>query len=1028
MQASKAVTPTETAQTVTPDTGFDGMKKVNVGAISSTYVGTGIARKSAADLTANGATVTVPVGYYSSAVTKNVGTADAFPPALSLNSSTGVITGTNTFGAGYYAAGTSTSTLQLTTRSAADLTASGSKVTAPAGYYSTSVSKAIGAGTATTPGTTITANPTITVNANGLITATATASSSITPTVSAGYVAAGTAGTVSVTGTKTSQLTSKAAATYNTSTANQTIASAQYLTGIQTIRGVTTSNISAANIKTGVTIKVGDSADDDRIAGVAGTFTAANTVTSGQTAAAAGQILSGYSGWVDGAEVKGNIATKTASNLTASGSTVTVPAGYYATQVTKNVASVTHANPTASISATTGLVTATHTQTAGYVAAGTTTGTLQLTTQGATTITPSATSQTAVSAGTYVTGNITVEAASEKKYTFTITSTTAYRTRVTYNGTTYSTAGASFEFSEGDTCEIGVWGEMAGSTVYEDGTSIGTSDSGAYLTYILPARDVNLSATDYQAYLTTIKKYKARITSGSNNNVCCVQYNNIKYSSKGDIFEFAAGDSLIVYVDGRLGGGTFYVNDDIIASSQNPITYTYTLPSRDITIVESYDSGGVVRINAPILSITENGTYDVVDYASTEVSVAVNIPAIYTSLINRQVVYSSTEGASELFNSLISFSSGQFANQPFSGDFVFSNVTSLNYFCFGSVTTPGVAVGGSYSHFFTLSFPKLTQVTHVGAFAYNEGITAIYLPSCVYIDGTNAFVSCINLTTVSAPKCISLGNSEFYGCAKLSTASFPSCTRIGTNTFANCTSLATISFPICTSIGTNAFANCTSLATISFPSCTTIGTSAFSNCTNLTTISFPSCTTVGASAFYNCTKLSIASFSKCTTIGSSAFGHCYSLITASFPSCTTIGSYAFTGCSSLTTISFPVCTTISSNAFGNCSSLTTAIFPSCSSVGNMAFYCCYSLKTASFPSCTFIGNSAFYSCYNLISLYLTGSTVPTLSGAYGFRSTPIGGYSTSAGQYGSVFVPSSLYATYIAATGWSSISARIVSI
>ena len=131
---------------------------------------------------------------------------------------------------------------------------------------------------------------------------------------------------------------SKAAATYNTSTSDQTIAAGQYLSGAQTIRKVTTSNISAGNIKHNVTVKVGDAGDDDRIAGVTGTFTSSSTVSSGQTAAAAGQILNGYSAWVDGAEVKGSIAAKTSSDMTVDGKTVTAPAGFYATDQSKDVA------------------------------------------------------------------------------------------------------------------------------------------------------------------------------------------------------------------------------------------------------------------------------------------------------------------------------------------------------------------------------------------------------------------------------------------------------------------------------------------------------------------------------------------------------------------------------------------------------------------------------------------------------------------------------------------------------------------
>ena len=69
---TKSATPTETAQTITPDSGYDGLSQVSVGAISSNYVGTGITRRSSADLTASGTTVTVPSGYYAEQASKSV--------------------------------------------------------------------------------------------------------------------------------------------------------------------------------------------------------------------------------------------------------------------------------------------------------------------------------------------------------------------------------------------------------------------------------------------------------------------------------------------------------------------------------------------------------------------------------------------------------------------------------------------------------------------------------------------------------------------------------------------------------------------------------------------------------------------------------------------------------------------------------------------------------------------------------------------------------------------------------------------
>lgn len=185
---------------------------------------------------------------------------------------------------------------------------------------------------------------------------------------------------------------------------------------------------------------------------------------------------------------------------------------------------------------------------------------------------------------------------------------------------------------------------------------------------------------------------------------------------------------------------------------------------------------------------------------------------------------------------------------------------------------------------------------------------------------------------------------------------------------------------------------------------------------------------IGNYAFTGLSSLTTISFPSASYIGSSAFQSCSALTTASFPSATSICYCAFWGCSSLTTVSFPSVTSIGGHAFASCYSLTAASFPSVTSIGVYAFEHCSSLTTASFPNATSIGGYAFDSCYNLLSVYLLGSSIPAI-GTNAFRSTPIGGYTTlTGGVYGSVYVPASLYSSFLTADNWSSIAARIVSV
>lgn len=146
--------------------------------------------------------------------------------------------------------------------------------------------------------------------------------------------------------------------------------------------------------------------------------------TSDATLDNGGKMLSGNTAYANGVKYTGSIVTKTGTDISASGDTVTVPAGYYASQQTKAVAAgsatapATISGSSASISTGTNTLTLSKTVSitpvvsAGYVASGTAANasvslTASVTTKAAATITPS-TSNQEIAAGTYLTGKQTI--------------------------------------------------------------------------------------------------------------------------------------------------------------------------------------------------------------------------------------------------------------------------------------------------------------------------------------------------------------------------------------------------------------------------------------------------------------------------------------------------------------------------------------------------------------------------------------------------------------------------------------------
>lgn len=181
----------------------------------------------------------------------------------------------------------------------------------------------------------------------------------------------------------------------------------------------------------------------------------------------------------------------------------------------------------------------------------------------------------------------------------------------------------------------------------------------------------------------------------------------------------------------------------------------------------------------------------------------------------------------------------------------------------------------------------------------------------------------------------------------------------------------------------------------------------FSGCTDLSVIDLPA-----LSAFP-----SGISFSAVTP----------NLTTATFGVSAMVNTTSFSRATSLEEINLPNCPRILSNAFYGCTSLERVSLPSALVIGASAFYGATALSTISLPACAYLSTYAFGACSSLQSVYLMGSSMVALQNTEVFKSTPIS-VSTYLGTYGSVYVPVSLYDTYVADPFWTLYSSRIVGV
>lgn len=190
---SKTVNPSESAQTIKADYGYDGLSQVTVNAVSRTYVGSGVTKKSAATYTPGTSDQSIASGQYLNGTQTIKG--DSNLTAGNIRSGVKIFNVTGSYAGS--SSGGSSSRLQTKTATPSESTQT---INPDSGYDGLS---------------------SVTVNA-----------------VSRTYVGSG--------------VTKKAAATYTPKTSDQSIAASQYLSGAQTIKG--DANLVAGNIKSGVSI------------------------------------------------------------------------------------------------------------------------------------------------------------------------------------------------------------------------------------------------------------------------------------------------------------------------------------------------------------------------------------------------------------------------------------------------------------------------------------------------------------------------------------------------------------------------------------------------------------------------------------------------------------------------------------------------------------------------------------------------------------------------------------------------------